>query len=594
MFKNASKPLLKDSISLLTSRNGKPYGAAATVEHLTATQFLQGLNYDVLNPFIADQLPELVLSPSGSRLISVLFLCRDSESFNPALSKILDILKDSDVQIVPSSLLQALFSSVSADDFSSYPILQDYSKKICTSLIFDVRKDWSDIAGVLENPASPDDLKISMAEDIIFHLYTRRVLEGIFALVNKSENILRLFAHGPTGAKLIFRLLYLSENDDEDAEDIITSLLQKTEHVRGEEDQAKTAIEILQRNFASANKTLLSVDAMIDVAEDAISASSDPSKTLIQLLPSAAQWSDALEPFLNLPPFLAETQWNSLGGLAAVVPREGPIGRDYRVVQVFDDEKGLTAAWRLASYVTRIFNGRSLDSPDEETRSTLFTYVPLVAQIINCDVSIPESRKTRNAFWGEHVIDEAVEIVSQSRALMKSWTDGSDALFDHWEGLIGNLSGDSPKAYNFAETYVNVVSGKESWKAQDVEKRLQWARKLKTQEDPFVLAAILAAYQDAVASHPLGVRLCNELVADLTSMSSESKEAIPKLVQLRSLGRQPLERVQNQRLVILVNRLISRLEDSLDQTALATEITLVLYEVLPLIKEMYGSQWSAW
>lgn len=77
------------------------------------------------------------------------------------------------------------------------------------------------------------------------------------------------------------------------------------------------------------------------------------------------------------------------------------------------------------------------------------------------------------------------------------------------------------------------------------------------------------------------------------SQKLTSFSAIVKLVQLRLLGPQPLQQVQNQRLVILVNRLVSRLEDSQEDPALASAIALALYEVIPLIKEMYGSQWSA-
>lgn len=260
MLKDASRPLLESSIALLTSRNGKPYGAAAVVEDVIATEFLRGLNSDITNPFVANQLPQLVQTPSGSRLISILFLSRDTEIFKLALLKVLDTLEKSDLQKTPSAVLRNLFSSVSTEDFTASPTLRTLIQSVCTSLIEGQREDWDDLLGVFENPATPDDLKQSLAETIISHLYTQRMLMSVWHLVNKSEPTLHLFAHGQVGRNLIFRLLYLSENSEEDVEDTVTTLLRKVDGVRGEEDQANTVIEIMHRNFVSANRTLLSYD----------------------------------------------------------------------------------------------------------------------------------------------------------------------------------------------------------------------------------------------------------------------------------------------------------------------------------------------
>lgn len=262
---------------------------------------------------------------------------------------------------------------------------------------------------------------------------------------------------------------------------------------------------------------------MIEVAQDAIAASSDPSKILSQLLPTSAHWDSALKPFLELPPFSYEAVVSPLEGLVFVVPREETLDQKKPAIQVDRDANDLTAAYRLAAFTTKILSGKSLESLDEDIRNVLFTNLPLVTQLISRDLDIRGSRDTR-IFHESADVDECAEVVLSSRALIKSWADTSESLFDHWDNLVEKLQGDSPKSFHLAETFVTVLTGKESWKAQQAEERLQWARRLKVQESPYALAAIIAAYHDAVVTHPLGVRLCNELVADLTSMRSDINE----------------------------------------------------------------------
>ncbi|KAI5291407.1 hypothetical protein KEM54_004942 [Ascosphaera aggregata] len=614
MFRDASKSLLEAAITLVKSRNGKPYGAAAVIEHITITPFLKGSNSDILSPFIADELPKQMLTPSGSRLLTVLFACRDNESFQSGFKGVLDELNSANIHSLPSDVLQKLFSSISADDLHSYPVLKQLIDMHLAFHLEGRRGEWDEIAAVLENPASRDDLGVSLVTTIVDALYSDRnidgVLKGVSGLISRSGELLQLFANGTSGSRLISRLLYFSENATDSTEEIVASMLRKVKMARGGEDRAKSAIEILHHNFVNANETSLSVDTMIEIAQEALSVSPHNSHLLSQVLPTSEQWEKALEPFLQLPPNPSEAIINTLGGLASLTSHLSS-ERASKTAPTSLDSHGFSAGFRLAFFVTRIMKDRRLECLDENTLRTLFTYLPLGTQIINSDLSIAGTRHIL-LLNDPQIQYECAEVISESRSIIKNWMHESDAIFDHWESMADDLHGRSVKSYLLAETFVNTLAGEKSWSAQKVENRLRWGQKLETQENPFALAALIAANKDVLSIHPLGVRLCNELVADLTSMCPNEDEgvffeclpnqrpsptngcpAIPKLVQLRTLGSEPLQQVQHQRLVILVNRLITRLEDSIDQVTLASEITLVLYEVIPSIKEMYGSQWSS-
>ncbi|KAI5296494.1 hypothetical protein KEM55_005790, partial [Ascosphaera atra] len=300
----------------------------------------------------------------------------------------------------------------------------------------------------------------------------------------------------------------------------VLELKEKLESVRGKEDQTSSALDILQQNFGSVDQNSLSVYAMVDIALAAVkSYSSDNLSEFVgRILPSPEQWEEAIRPFLAIPPNPSEAVINSFKGLAYLV---GQTSDDQAAAakQVPRDSQGLSSAARLAFYSARVLEVCHNDSVDEDVRKAHYYYVPLAIQLIDLDISIKGSKKVLLLHDAE-ALDECVELATPARSLVQQWVQGSQTFSNLWQSKVEALEGASPRSYYVGETAAKILAEKGSWSPAFVEERLKSAKKLDNAANPFALAVIMACYKDAVVSHQFGIRICNELVADLTSIDN--------------------------------------------------------------------------
>ncbi|KAI5294136.1 hypothetical protein KEM52_004631, partial [Ascosphaera acerosa] len=428
--------LMDSATALLVSRQGHPYGAAAVLQHLATFAPIKTSGLATLDAFIVKDLPMLILSPSGERMMRLLFSCRAQPAYKSALASVIEQLDQADVAFLPSATLQTLYISLSAEDVSQNTRLPHLVETHVTLLLKGRRRDWPTFAAVFANAALKDIAEISVTPMLLSTLAPvddgGETLESIAQLLEQS-GVLGSLASGPHGSELALRLLRISEGADDEDHPLITRALEQLRSVWQGSNGTKLAVDIVHRGLPAANEDSLSVDMMLDVATKALSASGTHAKILSLLLPTAAEWETALEPCWRVPPRPSEALINSLGGLVSRATMANSSKTLGEVAQVSHDPWGCSSLVRLAQFTTRLLTRERIDLLDQDRRDNLFKYLPLATRIINADLSVSGSKGLLSVEDYE-TRTEASELVASSTRLMHAYAATSNgALYKHWD-----------------------------------------------------------------------------------------------------------------------------------------------------------------
>ncbi|KAM5483810.1 hypothetical protein McanCB56680_002912 [Microsporum canis] len=607
-IKNSSFLLIETCLQMLQSRNGKPYGAAAVVDEALTNIPSIICQMEVLDSFVADVLPQLIISPSANRLVSILFACRGRKCFDDGLAKVIDTYHKKSLSTatqLPS--MSKLFSSVTGHDQEFNPILKRLVLSVLDQGARGSRQSWLDIAAALNNeklkPTIRDTIFDSLIELLSKDDSAIEVLRGLLLISSESAGAIQSYVASPNGSKLISKLLYLAESSDEEVVLIAESI--KGE-VTGENNSLKPTLQVLERNFTTVDNESLSVDSLVTIAREASNrtAANDISSLLPSLLPQESSWKGSLEQFLMIAPKQSCSIMSPLGGAVYILDSSHNLETLHTLPR---DRDNLTLAFRITYYVTKVLHfieTRDIPLPFLEN---IFTYLPLAIQLIDDELSIEESTTILYIHTPEAKVI-ATEIVSEARVLMNGWIQRScttdapgeaDArsFVSFWERNLCNIEGNGPRAYRFAENFARIISERDAIApTPPAESKLQAAIRVPKHSNPFVLIATVVGYRDSIISTQIAGRLCNQLVADLTGLKlTDDADALRQLVTANSLlhgEKNPATNIPTQRLVFLVKHLIVCLQSKKFGPGIIAEILKVLAVVLPLVKDIYGSHWS--
>lgn len=541
IFERTGLPLLENCLQVLRSRNGKPYGAAAVVEETIRNIPQVAQHSQELLKFVQDDAPELLFSPSADRLVAIILSCRTWDGFAPSFEKIVERVIQLGPEQSNAHVLQRLLSTLDFKEVNDKSGLRELIMRALDRACKGSNSHWPIIIAVIQNQTSHGELTDAIFLFLIDSLSSEDTasdaLHGLTQITKSVPSAVREFQSGPHGSKLAGKLLFLTESPTDDVASLAESLNAILKTTVVSETSTKSAFEILRHNFDNVNEESLSVESLLNIAEDLLQGSKpeEIGQTAKDVLPSRQCWEKALAPFLGIPPRPSTAITSPLGGIVHLVNSELPETSKQQWESAVRDSEHCSAAFRLASFTSSILTSFDvIASVDTETLETLFYNLPLALQLIDDDLSIENC----NGITGMELPaqrEEYMEIVNDGRKVISKWIS-SDAqvvsegvpvnskLSSFWANKLDGLNGTSPLDYRIGEAFVKIMASAGSLsKAQSPDEVAKLCKETRT-ANAIRSASWLTSLRHLVISNPAGTRLCNELVADSTGLKPQDEQ----------------------------------------------------------------------
>lgn len=262
IFERTSTSLLEGCLEVLRSRNGKPYGAAATVVECVRSLPSVAKRSQDLQYFVQNDAPELLLSPSADRLISIILQCREWDGFASSFENVVERalaleLEPSNVHVLQSLLSSLDFNHAEHKDKINSLVVRALGKACQGSHVH-----WPIITAVLQNKTSHgvlmDQIFLSLIEALSSDDKVFYALHGLSHIGKSAPSSVRVFQNGSLGSKLAGKLLFLTESPSEEVASLAEALLKSLKESGIGDTSAKSGIEILQHGFSHVDEESLS------------------------------------------------------------------------------------------------------------------------------------------------------------------------------------------------------------------------------------------------------------------------------------------------------------------------------------------------
>jgi hypothetical protein len=619
IFSEACSSIVAEALDVVKNRNGKPYGAAATIAVLlhrnksliSASQTAQDVEH-----FVQDGLPSIILSSSSTYLVDILYSTSDSEAFKSTWSAVLKaILKEGDSP-VKTKALEALLTSpkipASFDLATSDPELQKYVRSTVQEAV-EGSLEWDTFTRILQSQArilaagTTDEILAYMTQSLSITQHAPYSLQGLRHIVKLNPSMLREFSATPQGSNLLQGLLRASESPDDEIAQGAAAVSASIQTILASSTDTKQSVyDLIRLGLQDVTQTSVSVETLVDLAKQSIKAGSSWEE-LSKVFPSEADWSTALKPFLATPPRSALAITNPLGGAVYLVePKQSPVD----VRKMPRDADGYSAAYRIAQYITRLFKNPDLFTTEGipvEIRHTYLQNIAMTIQLAGDNLGLAGA----NGLWTDYnseveadamtFMSDAQSFITQElKRLAATWSAGEGSVLGWATELFSKVGTDiSPQAYYTARVYSVLVTEAieiSSWKTSQNTQLQETLKSMRKNKETFALLGYLNAFKEPLAASKSCERMCNEFVADLTGLDIEQKtaEGLGQLILLDTvLGQEGItESIAKQRLIFFVKHVVPWLEE--DSVALSTkaEVCHALTALLPLMGDIYGEHWG--
>ena len=270
MFKETSLSLVSSAISVLKSRSGKPYGAAAALE--AAVRLTPELTLDdedtskIFVQFAMEDVPGLLLSPSTSNLVALLCLLDGSRDFQQICLVALRTLLDAIGSPARYYALQCLISSPLLSGSASDEGLRIIINQSLQQALSGVNERWDLVNAALSNPLAPadltDSLLTSMTKSLSLQDQRAAGLRGLELAIKHGGQAVKHFSMSTEGSDLHSRLLFLTESSDHELAVQARVLSSAIEGIlasgKGPNQKMRSMIEIINKGLDTADATSLS------------------------------------------------------------------------------------------------------------------------------------------------------------------------------------------------------------------------------------------------------------------------------------------------------------------------------------------------
>ena len=613
MMMDGTSSEVESAITLLRARNGKPYGAASLIESAIRSMpdilSRQKNLKDSVVDFVTTDFTSLLLSLSGPYLIRLI----------PRLEGAVDV--DECYRVSLQSVLRAPKSSVKSK------ALQQLVASTCLAQLDQDQELFTDVISYLQQPIDeeeqPDDifstaianphashqltqaLLAKITQGLSLEEYQLSSLRGLEAFTETNRDALELYSRSTEGLALLTRLLSLADSPESNVSQQAKNLsdaLQRNPSVDTLHSN-QGIVKIIRRSLDRVEPDVLSVPSLIALAQKVLGQSGEKSKGALaaEMLPDEARWKGALQPILGSPPNPSLAIMNDIGtALSLIDPTAFVRPTTY-------DNAGYSAAFRIFWFTSVLLQASNiLEYAATDRRTCIFRNLIFTLQIASDNLSIQSS----SPLWKQRRLEaeeEAIEIVSQTQSLVASWLANSpvESSSTVLSELLNKSYGSTVEAYYGSRAYTSmIIELTELHMNMDYDRSVDELRQVQHTADVFAGITIVSAVQDLTILK----RLFNEILADLTGDNlSTRSDSLTKIIILNNiLNKQDfadvLSDIPKQRLIFFVQHACGFLS-TLDaprseapsanaESSIAAELLRVLNQILPILKEMYGSFWN--
>jgi hypothetical protein len=479
LFQNSCISVTREALVVVSNRNGKPYGAAGAIAELLHRDrelvLAEKEVVDELEKFIVSELPRLILSPSSSHLVDMLYSLSDFTSFEQAWAATLKAILEGPDSPAKNKALESLLTSrkvpTSFDLALSDLSLQGYIKSSVRDALTG-STEWDAFHRILQSPAkilapeTTDEILSYMTQSLSLSQEAPYALQGLRQIVRQNPSILKDFLSTQQGSGLLQSLLLASESGDEvisrDAAAVNASI--QTFLAAGS-DTKQSVYGLLQQGLKEATQTSVSVETLVELAKQLVKPGNSW-EDMAGVFPSIDEWDAALAPFLDAAPKASLAIVNPLAGAVYLVQQD----QSKPPTKIARDADGYAAAYRITQYVTRLFKDSHLfpvEKVPSDVRDCFLRNIALTVQLADDNLGLAGA----NGLWAEYNADAEADAISfmadaqlfvnQELKLMKAicGSESSDFLLDWALSLLSKVEPEaSPRSYYSARTYSLLIS----------------------------------------------------------------------------------------------------------------------------------------
>ncbi|KAG9559672.1 hypothetical protein KCU79_g8131, partial [Aureobasidium melanogenum] len=618
VFSNTAKDVVKASIELLKTRNGKPYGAAAAVDelqnHCKALLARDQETQDIIATFVVDDLPELLSSPSQRQLVSFLYHFQTDSRFGDAWNKTATALGNSPDSEEKLNAFRNLLASPrvkpAAEIAAQNGDIQAFLQRQFKSSL-ETGEQWSFVSGILKgtprvaSTETVDGMLADLTASLSISEKADSALSGLQEISRSNKALVKEHIKKPNGSQLLPNLLLLEESANESLAAKASSI---SKSIVTEADKAGSQtilFDVVHQSLRDVSSSSLSMPQVLDMAANLIKDSDlDQKKQEVanQALPDLESWKSAVAPFIATAPSIALAITSVLGGATYMVDPETKSDPS----KILRDADGLSQALRYAMYTSRVFsNSALLQALESETQTELFRLFYITHILLTESISF--TAEGGLASPNPETEAEVVEFVNEANKLIgdcfQQYEDASSSyafVGTTLDNFFEKSKGISTSAFYHAQALSHALGDLESIhggghaKVQEYEDKTLQLYKAK---DVVPFTACASGLKEALSDSKKLDRQTNELVADLTGLDAAQspEKAITQLVMFNALfpeSKQADSIVAKQRLIFLMKHILPWLDNDDIVTPIKAETCKTLLFVLPGVSDIYGEHWS--
>ncbi|KAM0704923.1 hypothetical protein Q7P35_007710 [Cladosporium inversicolor] len=610
-FVAQDKRLINDCFALLTSRDGKPYGAAATVnELLKSCGDLLRDDPEILatvSSFAKEDLPSLLFTPSQSHLAYSLYALSSEPSFDSTFESVITRLSEADAEASSKELLcKTLFNrqtperavKLAKNSEKLQKLIADLStpsaggKIACPRLLVDL------LPVLVVSATTISSILSQLNDSLAIEDAPTDALASFDHLASSSKGALSKLLLGTSANtdQLLTSLLRLEKSSDDEIADLASKLSSKLS-LAGESDGSVDKFSVVRQNLEEVSDRSLSIDSLLELTSRLVpNAKVDEAD---KALPSLSVWNAALRAVMTTPaPSLSVL--SPFGGAVNLVSKAQLAERQYS-----RDAEGLSQALRTSMYVTKLLTTTDLEdrirSSESNVLATLVVSLLLTVLVGEDNMSV----SGMNALWipsPEHDA-EVLDFIGQANAAISKILNGSDP--STWSTFQKAIDEQRSGSESSSEAYYSALASsricaelieRHGSSSEAVKGGEESLRALRKSGDLFATQAQLLGNAQALAGSQYLNRVCNELVSDLTGLDvgQQQDKAVRELVTLNTIFNSQDDVVgviAKQRLVFLIKHITPWLEPEHD-LFVRSEVAKALAYLLPGMQDIYGEHWT--
>ena len=269
-LEGSSVSLVEVAIEVVKARNGKPYGAAATIE--AAVRLMPSLlmedrsTVEAILGFLRNDVPSLIVSPSSPYLVAVLCAFEGQEGFETAREEVVQALlrapssPGKNVALIKFLTSSCLQSSQSAAELDSL-VLESLHKAMKGD-----QQSWELVIAafnsLVTSASLTEQLLTTLTEGLTIDRQVSTALHGLELATQHNKEAIQKFTRTTEGSNLLPRLLFLTESASDDISQQAATVSAAVESTlsdsKGSGHVRSSLVDIITRELGSAGPSSLS------------------------------------------------------------------------------------------------------------------------------------------------------------------------------------------------------------------------------------------------------------------------------------------------------------------------------------------------